>query len=129
MDDVSITNPRKNWVRKFYTRHTELKARTLKPLNWARHHIYEMVTDWFSLMVMELDDPAILAEDVYDMDETGNLLSNLTSLKFVLHKDDARKYRGTAIKRQLVSTIECLSADGICLSPLVIWLMATQRSD
>ena len=32
-------------------------------------------------------------------------------------------------KRQLVTTIECISAAGKYLSPLVIWPAATQRSD
>jgi len=46
-----------------------------------------------------LHDPAILAENVYNMDETGNLLSNLTSRKYVLHAADRRRYRGATIKR------------------------------
>ena len=76
-----------------------------------------------------LHDPAIVPGNVYNMDETGNLLSNLTSRKYVLHAADRRKYRGVTIKRQLVTTIECIPAAGEPLSPLIIWPAATQRSD
>jgi hypothetical protein len=76
-----------------------------------------------------LNDSAILSENVYNMDETGNLLSNLTTRKYVLHAADTRQYRGATVKRQLVTTIECIPADGKPLSPLVIWPAATQRSD
>jgi len=127
-DDDSIRPPGKNWVQKFYKRHN-LKTRTLKPLDWARHDIYDKVAHWFTLMDRVLHDSAVLPENVYNMDETGNLLSNLTSRKYVLHAADRRKYRGATIKRQLVTTIECISAAGEYLSPLVIWPAATQRSD
>lgn len=39
-DDESIRPPGKNWVQKFYKRHN-LKTRTLKPLDGARHDIYD----------------------------------------------------------------------------------------
>ena len=67
-----------------------------------------------------LHDLAVLPENVYNLGETKNLLSNLTSREYVLHAADRRKYRGATIKRQLVTTIECISAAGECLSPLVI---------
>jgi len=36
----------------------------------------------------ELHDPAIVAENTYNMDEIGILLSFLASQKYVIHKDD-----------------------------------------
>jgi hypothetical protein len=77
----------------------------------------------------ELQDPAILAENVYNIDETGILLSFLASRKYVIHKDDWRKCRGATVKRTLVTAVECISADGRCLSPLIIWPASTHRND
>jgi hypothetical protein len=37
-----------------------------------------------------LNDLAVLPENVYNMDETGNLLSNLATRKYVLHAADTR---------------------------------------
>jgi hypothetical protein len=62
------------------------------------------------------------------MDETGVLLSVLNSLKVLVSKDDLRKHRGTTMKRTLVMAIECISADGRFLHPLIIWPAATHRS-
>jgi hypothetical protein len=76
-----------------------------------------------------LHDPAVLLENLYIMDETGNLLSNLTSRKYVLHTADRRRHRGATVKRQLVTTIECILVKGKPVSPLVIWPAVTQRSD
>ncbi|KAG9387814.1 hypothetical protein A1F94_000706 [Pyrenophora tritici-repentis] len=54
------------------------------------------------------------------MDETGVMLSMLGSVKVLVGKDDIRDYRGASAKRQMVSSIECVSADGRPLLPLVI---------
>jgi hypothetical protein len=44
-------------------------------------------------------------QKTYNMDETGNLLSNLTTRKYVLHAADTRQYRGATVKRQLVKSV------------------------
>jgi hypothetical protein len=41
-----------------------------------------------------LKDPAILVENVYNMDETRVMLSMLGSVKVLIGKDDIRDYRG-----------------------------------
>jgi hypothetical protein len=43
---------------------------------------------WFAVIERELHDLAILQENVYNMDETGVLLSILGSLKVVTGSDD-----------------------------------------
>ena len=70
----------------------------------------------------------ILRENVYNMDETGILLSAPTSLNVLVGRDDLRNYRGAGVQRTLVTAIECISADGTSLAPLIIWPAATQRS-
>lgn len=65
------------------------------------------------------------ADNVYKMHETGNPLSNLTSRKDMLHTADRRRDRGATTKHQLVTTIECIPAEG---KSLVVWPTATQRS-
>ncbi len=67
----------------------------------------------------KLNDPAILRENIYNMDETGVLLSILSSLKVLTGKNDL-DYRGAGVKRTLITVIECISADGRSLHPLII---------
>ena len=62
------------------------------------------------------------------MDETGVLLSIQNSLKVLVGKEDVTNCRGTAVNRTLVTAIECISADGRFLFPLIIWPTSTHRS-
>lgn len=126
--DDGVPPPGKNWPQGFYKRHSHLKPRTLRPLDWARHNIYEKVEQWFTVIGRELQDPASMAENVYNMDETGILPSALTPRKFLVSAEDVKKYRGAGVKRTLVTAVECVSADGRCLDPLIIWPSSTHRS-
>jgi len=128
--DDGVRPPGKNWPQGFYKRHPELKARRVKPLDWAwhGHNIYDKALQWFTVIGRELSDPAIVLENVYNMDEIGVLLSVLSSLKALVSKQDLRNYRGAGVKRTLVIAIECVSANGRCLAPLIIWPAFTHRS-
>jgi Tc5 transposase DNA-binding domain len=113
--------PGRNWARAFEKRHLELKARRNKALDWDRYNIYDKVVHWFDVIEKVLQDPAILSENVYNMDETGVMLSGkLGSVKVLISKDDLRGYRGARVKRTLVTAIECISADGRYLNPMII---------
>jgi hypothetical protein len=129
--DEVIKSPGKNWPQAFYKRHPELKSKRVKALDWNRHdnNIYDKITHWFEVIGRELHDPVILQENVYNMDETGVMLSMLKSLKVLVGKDDARSYRGVGVKRTMVTAIECISGDGRSLLPMIIWPATTHRSN
>jgi hypothetical protein len=76
----------------------------------------------------ELASPLILAENIYNIDETGVLLSVLNSLKVLVDKNELRNYRGAGVKRTLITAIEYISTDGWYLHPLIIWPATTYRS-
>jgi hypothetical protein len=59
----------------------DIKAIRMKAIDWDRHdrHIYNKVVDWFAVIGKELASPVVLAENTYNMDETGVLLSVLNS--------------------------------------------------
>jgi hypothetical protein len=48
------------------------------------------------------------------------MLSMLGSVKVLLGKNDMRTYRGARVKREVVTAVECVSADGRYLNPVVI---------
>jgi hypothetical protein len=56
------------------------------------------------------------------------MLSMLGSIKVLIGKDDLQDYRGAGVKRTMVTAIECISADGRLLLPLIIWPALTYRS-
>jgi len=49
---------------------------------WERHenNIYNKIIHWFEVIGEVLQDPAILLENVYNMDETGVILCMLSSI-------------------------------------------------
>ena len=123
--------PHKNWPQDFRRRHAELKSRNNKAMAWERHdnNIYNKVVHWFDVIKQELCRPDISPENVYNMDETGIMLSMLGCVKVLVGKDDRRNYRGAGVKRTMVTAIECVSASGEYLHPMIIWPASTHRSN
>jgi DDE superfamily endonuclease len=127
----SIKPPGKNWPKAFHERWPELKAVRLKTIDWERHdhHIYDKVVHWFSVIGPQLADPTIKRENIYNMDETGVLLSLLKELKVLVDASSLKAYRGAGVKRELITVIECISGDFRVLPPLVIWPASTHRAN
>jgi hypothetical protein len=100
-------------------------------MDWKRYenNIYNKIIYWFNIIKKVLQDPAILLENIYNMDETGVILYILGSVKVLIYKDDLRDYRGAAVKRTMVTTIECICANGRSLLPIIIWPATTYRSN
>ncbi|KAM0703871.1 hypothetical protein Q7P35_008876 [Cladosporium inversicolor] len=123
--------PGKNWAKALEKRHPELKAKRVKALDWDRHekNIYPKIEDWFELIGKVLEGPDILSENVYNMDETGVMLSKLGSVKVLVATNDVRDYRGARVKRKMVTAVECISADGRYLKPMIIWPASTHRAN
>jgi hypothetical protein len=76
-----------------------------------------------------LQDPEVLPENSYNIDETGVMLSKLSLVKVLVGKDDLRDYRGAGEKRTVVTAVKCISADSRVLLPLIIWPASTHRSN
>ena len=53
----------------------------------------------------------------------------LGSVKVLVGKDELRSYRGARVKRTVVTAIECISADGRSLNPMIIWPASTHRAN
>lgn len=129
--DRPANPPNKNWTKVFENRHPELKARKVKALDWNRHekNIYHKTEEWFEVIGKVLGGPDILDENIYNMDETGVMLSMLGSIKVLTGRKDLRDYRRARVKRTVVTAIECISANGRYLKPMVIWPASTHRSN
>ena len=119
----------KNWPLTFYRRHDGLRASRNGALNWNRYDIYDKVVHWFEVIGKVLENPAILEQNIYNMDETGIMLSKLDSVKVLVGKDNKRGYRGAHVKRTTVTAVECVSADSRYLNPMIIWPASTHRAN
>lgn len=123
--------PNKNWPQAFRRRHPQLRSRKTSAMDWKRHdnNIADKIPQWFEVIEPELRRPEIRPENVYNMDETGVMLSMLGSVTVLVDKSDKRDYRGAGVKRTMVTAIECISASGECLDPLIIWPASTHRDN
>ena len=117
--DRSSKPPYNNWPQFFYKRYPELAASKSGALDWNRYDIYDKVVHWFEVIEKVLKDPDVLQENVYNMDETGTMLSKLNSVKVLVGKENKRGYRGARVKRTTITVIECVSGDGRYLNPMI----------
>lgn len=110
--DRPLKRPGKNWAKALEKRHPELKARRVQALDWNRHdkNIYPKVTSWFEVIREVLQASSISTENVYNVDETGVMLSKLGRVKVFVGKDDIRDYRSARVKRTTITAIECTIA-------------------
>jgi hypothetical protein len=92
-------------------------------LDWNCHkkNIYKKITHWFKVIKEVLQDPAVLVENVYNMDETGVMLSMPGSVKVLVSKYDMRNYRSAQVKCTSVTVIKCISGDSRYLNLMIIW--------
>ncbi len=92
-------------------------------MDWKRHdvNVYDRISRWFVAIEKELRRPDILPKNVYNINETGIMLSMQGSAKVLVASNDRRNYRGTRVKRTIVTALECVSASGEYLKPMIIW--------
>ena len=127
--DRPSKSPSKDWPQVFYKRYPELRACKSGAMDWIHYNIYKKVVHWFEVIGKTLQYSTVLQENVYNMDETGNMLSKLDSIKVVIGKDNKRGYRSARVKRTTMIAIEYVSAVGRYLNPMIIWPAATHRAD
>jgi hypothetical protein len=127
--DRPLKPPGPNWAKAFEKHRPEIVAKKNRPQDWNRLNIYDKVKYWFEVIGPVLYEPDVLPENVYNMDETGVMLSMLNSVKVLVGKEDTHAYRGARVKRTMVTAVECISADGRCLNPMIIWPAKTHRAN
>jgi hypothetical protein len=127
--DRSLKPPGPNWAKAFERHRPELVAKKNRPQDWNRYNIYNKVKYWFEMIGEQLQNPNILPEIVYNMDEIGIMLSMLNSVKVLVGKDNTQAYKGARVKRTMVTAVECISADSRCLDSMIIWPAKTHRAN
>lgn len=60
-----------------------------------------------------------MLENAYKIGETKIMLSMLNSVEVLVGKDDMQGYRGARVKWTMLTAVECISADGSYLKPMI----------
>src|SRR5450432_3835371 len=114
----------RNWVYNFVRRHQALQTRYNRKYDYQRAKCEDpqVIRDWFRLVENTIAKYGILAEDIYNFDETGFQMGVISTAKVVTGAE--RSNRPVAIQpgnREWVTAIDCISSAGWSLPPVIIF--------
>lgn len=113
----------KNWVDNFLKRHQDLKTRYIRKYNYERALCEDptVIGGFFKDLERAFTEYGIIPEDIWNFDETGFSMGIISTAKVICSSD--RKGKPRLLQpgnREWVTAVECVSARGIVLPPLII---------
>jgi hypothetical protein len=115
--------PNHKWIYRFQKRHPQVAITTLRQLEHSRKDgaSYEHVQRWFSAVVSMYTEYRYDPQNIWNMDESGFGIGEEQAMKVLIYLDNATKYTAVGGKQEWVTDIECISAAGEALAPLLIF--------
>ena len=112
------------WVYNFVRRQEVLKSRYNRKYDYQRAKCEDPMTirDWFRLVRNTIARYGILDEDIYNFDETGFQMGVIVTAKVITGAERSKK--PVSIQpgnREWVTVIDCISAHGWSLPPVIIF--------
>src|SRR5436305_514701 len=111
------------WIQRFKKRHPEVGGIYARQLEHVRKEgaTYEHVKRWFDTVGTILEEHKYDPADMWNMDESGFGIGEEQAIKVLVHLDSTQKYKVIGGKQEWVTVIECISAAGEALAPLLIF--------
>jgi hypothetical protein len=112
-----------SWVKRFKTRHPELKVKWSSTLEKCRAASLNptLVNEYFNLLEDTIKTHNIPAENIYNMDEKGIQLGIGQKVKAFVDRDQKDVYSVEDGNRELITMMECVGADGWPMHPSAIY--------
>lgn len=112
-----------NWIPRFLRRHPDIQTkRGISIANQRVQTLYSSsISAWFSQLLSLLTDKSIEIANIWNMDETGTALGVCANQTIIGTASTKRSYVSRPENREWVSVIECISATGKAIVPLVIF--------
>ena len=113
----------KHWVIRFLQRNPQVHTKKgVSIANQRVHTLYSTnVSAWFSQLSSLLNTKGIYTTNIWNMDETGTALGVCANQTIIGTTATKRSFVSRPEDREWVSVIECISATGGALIPLVIF--------
>ena len=94
-----------------------------RQLEYARFEgaTHEKVNRWFDAIEEKFQEHSYNLSNVWNMDESGFGVGEEQAMKVLIHLNHAKQQKVIAGKQEWVSDIECISAAGEALPPLLIF--------
>jgi hypothetical protein len=124
LSERSQDNVGENWVRKFVSRHDEIKAKYSRRYDYQRAKCEDpqKIQEWYDRVARTKQKWGILDEDVYNFDETGFQMGVIATARVLTRSD--RRGRPVATQpgnREWVTVIESINCQGWALPAKVIF--------
>jgi hypothetical protein len=113
----------RKWLLRFQKRHPEIGGTYARQLEHARKEgaTYENARRWFDAVEVMQEEYSYRPDDIWNMDESGFGIGEEQAFKVLVYLDSTQKHRVVGGKQEWVTDIECISAAGKALAPLIIF--------
>jgi Tc5 transposase DNA-binding domain/helix-turn-helix, Psq domain len=121
----------KNWLHRFKHRHPEMKSVWSTTIDAARAKQVNMavVQDFYDLLLGELVEGNIPPQNIFNMDEKGIVCGQHERVKVWVDRTQTNTVLIGEKERDLTTVIECVSADGGSISPMIIFKGVRQSKE
>jgi DDE superfamily endonuclease/Tc5 transposase DNA-binding domain/helix-turn-helix, Psq domain len=111
------------WIYRFQKRHPELKGCYSRQLesNRAKEATSEKIQAWFDAFQTRHTERKYELADIYNMDETGFAVGGTQSTRIIVDSTQKSNWKVTAGKQEWITVLECVSAAGEALPPMIIF--------
>ena len=122
----------KNWVNRYVKRHPGLISKYTRKYDYQRAKCEDpmLIKSWFTRVQETIQKHGILAEDIYNMDETGFQMGVASSYRAICGLETKQK-GAKALQpgnREWVTAIVCINAAGWTLPPQIIFAAVNHQS-
>jgi hypothetical protein len=113
----------KNWSTRFLNRYPQLKTMIARAIETSRikEVTRPLIVEWFDVFIKLIHENEILPENIYNMDETGFPLGTIQKAQVIVDSSVRMKYQSQPGRQEWITAVECVSADGISIPPLIIF--------
>ena len=113
----------RDWAARFMSRHSQLESARVKCIEAARIKDVsaERMTKWFEDLKNIIDEFNIATKNTYNMDESGFAIGDVEAFQRIIHAEVRQRFQAKPGRQVWVTAIECISADGTFIPPLIIF--------
>jgi len=113
----------RDWAARFMSRHSQLESARVKCIEAARIKDVsaERMTKWFEDLKNIIDEFNIATKNTYNMDESGFAIGDVEASQRIINAEVRQRFQAKPGRQVWVTAIECISADGTFIPPLIIF--------
>ena len=113
----------KSWLDRFRLRHSEIQGVWSRQLESARHKVMSIkaAKTWFEAVEELFLQHQYPPERIFNMDESGFAVGESQTSRVLINVREASKFKVVSGRQEWITAIECISASGAAVPPLIIF--------